>query len=170
VVVGGFYYLKSNQHVFNEKNLCAKWHGFYLITSYWRGWWRMGKLVQFAPIFHLISQGKPMIEYVQMKALFAFLRCYSTHPNTKMIVLDKRLFNIYTMWYWMPLNFFVATLALGSQPRQGGCKVMGQEGGPRVTSHVPGSAKSVKEWTFTLPSVLPLWELESQMDSRIFIA
>jgi hypothetical protein len=26
----------------------------------------------------------------------------------------------------------------------------------------------VKEWTLTLPSELPCWELESQMDSRIF--
>jgi hypothetical protein len=65
---------------------------------------------------------------------------------------------------------FVATLALGSRPRQGGYKVMGQEGGPRVTSHAPGSAKSVREWTLTLPNELPLWELESQVDSRIFKA
>lgn len=74
VVVGDFYYLKSNQHVFNEKTLCAKWHGFYLITSYWRGWWRRGKLVQFAFIFHLISQSRPMIEYVQMQSLFTFFK------------------------------------------------------------------------------------------------
>jgi hypothetical protein len=39
----------------------------------------------------------------------------------------------------------VATLALGSRPRQRGCKVAGQEGSPRVTSHVPRSAMSVKE-------------------------
>ncbi len=53
------------------------------------------------------------------------------------------------------------------------CKVAGQEGGLGVTSHALGSAnsaKSVREWTFTLPSELPLWELESQMDSRIFRA
>jgi hypothetical protein len=34
----------------------------------------------------------------------------------------------------------VTTLALGSQPRQRR-KVAGQEGSPRVTSHVPGSAR-----------------------------
>jgi hypothetical protein len=39
----------------------------------------------------------------------------------------------------------VATLALGLRPRQGGCKVAGQEGHLGVTSHVPGSAKSVRE-------------------------
>ncbi len=30
--------------------------------------------------------------------------------------------------------------------------------------------KSVREWTLTLPSELPCWELESQIDSRIFKA
>jgi hypothetical protein len=39
----------------------------------------------------------------------------------------------------------VATLALGSRLRQGGCKVASQEGGPGITSHVPKSAKSVRE-------------------------
>jgi hypothetical protein len=43
---------------------------------------------------------------------------------------------------------------------------MGQTKDPGVTSHAPGSAKSVREWTLTHPSELPLWELESQMDSR----
>jgi hypothetical protein len=47
----------------------------------------------------------------------------------------------------------------------GGCKVSGQEGGLGVTSHAPRcakSAKSVREWTLTLPNELPLWELESK--------
>jgi hypothetical protein len=42
---------------------------------------------------------------------------------------------------------------------------MGQEGGLGVASHAPGSAKSarnVREWTFTLPNELSLWELESK--------
>jgi hypothetical protein len=47
-------------------------------------------------------------------------------------------------------------------------KVVDQEGDPRVTSHAPESAKSVREWTLTLPSELPCWELESQKDSRVF--
>jgi hypothetical protein len=47
-----------------------------------------------------------------------------------------------------------------------GCKVASQEGDPRVTSLAPGSVKSVEEWTLTLPNELPLWELESQMDSK----
>jgi len=42
------------------------------------------------------------------------------------------------------------------------CKVTGQEGSSRVTSHAPRTAKSVREWAFTLPNELPFWELESQ--------
>ncbi len=61
-------------------------------------------------------------------------------------------------------TYFIATLTLGSQPRQGGCKVAGQEGDPGVTSHAPESAKSVRE----LPREFPCWELESQKDSQIF--
>jgi hypothetical protein len=59
---------------------------------------------------------------------------------------------------------------LGSRPRQGSWKVAGQEGDPRITSHAPESAKSVREWTLTLPNELPCWELESQMDSRMLWA
>jgi hypothetical protein len=64
----------------------------------------------------------------------------------------------------------VATLAFGLRPKQGGCKVANQKRNLGVTSHVPGSAKGVREWTFTLTSELPCWELESQMDSQIFRA
>jgi hypothetical protein len=39
----------------------------------------------------------------------------------------------------------VATLAFGSRPRQGGCKVAGLIVDPGVTSHAPGNAKSVRE-------------------------
>jgi hypothetical protein len=38
----------------------------------------------------------------------------------------------------------VVTLALGLRPKQGGCKVPGQKGDPGITSHAPGSAKSVR--------------------------
>jgi len=33
---------------------------------------------------------------------------------------------------------------------------------PGVTFHAPGSARKLREWTPTLPSEFPLWELESQ--------
>jgi hypothetical protein len=54
---------------------------------------------------------------------------------------------------------------LGLTTKTRGCKVAGQVGDPGVISHALGSAKSVKESTFTLPSELPWWELEFQMDS-----
>jgi hypothetical protein len=60
-------------------------------------------------------------------------------------------------------SFGLATKAKGLQ----GCR---PKGSPGVTSHTPGSAKSVREWTLTLPSELPCWELESRKDSRIFRA
>jgi hypothetical protein len=59
-------------------------------------------------------------------------------------------------------------LSLGLAIKARGCKVPNQEGDLGITSHAPGSAKSVKEWTLTLPSELPCWELESQKDSQIF--
>ncbi len=59
-------------------------------------------------------------------------------------------------------------LSLGLATKIRGCKVVGQVGNLRVTSHAPGSAKSVRESTLTLPTELPWWELESQMDSQNF--
>jgi hypothetical protein len=49
--------------------------------------------------------------------------------------------------------------SLSSRPRQGGCKVAGLQVDPGVISHAPRSAKRVREWTLTLPSELPCWEL-----------
>jgi hypothetical protein len=37
---------------------------------------------------------------------------------------------------------------------------------PRVTSHTPGSVRSVREWTLTLPRQLPLWEMDSRETSE----
>jgi len=83
--------------------------------------------------------------------------------------------------FW--ITFIVATLALGSRPRQRGCKVAGQEEGssrikakalqgcgPRrsrgVTPTYSRECKkvwgNVREWTLTLPRQLPLWEMESR--------
>jgi hypothetical protein len=42
------------------------------------------------------------------------------------------------------------------------CKVMGQEEARRSHLMLLKVQKSVREWTFTLPSELPFWELESQ--------
>jgi hypothetical protein len=64
----------------------------------------------------------------------------------------------------------VATLNLSLQPRQRGYKVAGQEGGQKSLHMFPGVQIVWREWTFTFPNELPLWELKSQMDSQIFKA
>jgi hypothetical protein len=52
--------------------------------------------------------------------------------------------------------------SLGLATKARVCKVAGQEGSLGVTSCAPGMQKSVREWTLTVPSEPPLWELESQ--------
>jgi hypothetical protein len=56
----------------------------------------------------------------------------------------------------------VATLALGSQPKQGLARVWAK--GEARQSHLmlPGVKESVRGWTFTFPNELPFWELESR--------
>jgi len=56
----------------------------------------------------------------------------------------------------------VATLALGSRPRQRGCKSAGQEEARESHHILPGVWESVREWTLTLPMQLPLWEMETR--------
>jgi hypothetical protein len=67
-------------------------------------------------------------------------------------------------------DIFCHNLSFGLATKVRGWKVMGQEEDSGVTSHAPASAKSVREWTLTLTSELPCWELESQKDSWIFQA
>jgi len=69
-----------------------------------------------------------------------------------------------TMWHpkrshYNVLSPFVVTLTLGSRPRQGLVRVHAKR--EAQESHLPGVQESVREWTFTLPSQLPLWELKS---------
>jgi hypothetical protein len=56
----------------------------------------------------------------------------------------------------------VATLALGSQPRQGFAKVRAKYEAWESHFMFPGVQKSVREWTLTLPSELSIWELDSR--------
>jgi hypothetical protein len=55
---------------------------------------------------------------------------------------------------WLVLPFSVATLTLGSQPKQGLTKAQAKREAQECGK--------VWEWTLTLPSGLPFWELESQ--------
>ncbi len=60
----------------------------------------------------------------------------------------------------------IATLALVSQPKRGLAKVQAKS--ETQESHFMMSRvwENVKEWTPTLPSELPLWELESKWTSK----
>jgi hypothetical protein len=51
---------------------------------------------------------------------------------------------------------------LGSQPRQGFAKVQAKREAQESHFMLPWVWENVKEWASTLPSELPLWELESQ--------
>jgi len=56
----------------------------------------------------------------------------------------------------------VATLALGSRPRQGLARLQAKKEAQESHIMLPGVWESVREWTLTLPSELPFWELESR--------
>jgi hypothetical protein len=64
--------------------------------------------------------------------------------------------------FWMCFILNVATLTLGSQPWQGGCKVAGQKGNQEVTFHALGSAKKCEGVNLHTPKWIPCWELKSQ--------
>ncbi len=54
----------------------------------------------------------------------------------------------------------VATLALGSRPRQRVTGLWAKREAQESCHMLPGVQESVREWTLTLPRELPLWELE----------
>ncbi len=58
--------------------------------------------------------------------------------------------------------FYVATLALGSRPKHGLVKVWANKEAQESHFMFLGVQESVREWTFTFPRKLPLWELEFQ--------
>jgi hypothetical protein len=56
----------------------------------------------------------------------------------------------------------VTTLTLGLRPRQGLARLQAKREAWESYFMLPGVQKSVREWTLTLPSELPIWELESR--------
>jgi hypothetical protein len=60
----------------------------------------------------------------------------------------------------------VATLALGSRPRQGLAKMWAKSGAQESHVMFPKVYESVKKWTLTLPNELSLWELEYRWTSK----
>jgi hypothetical protein len=56
----------------------------------------------------------------------------------------------------------IATLALGSRPRQGLAKARVKREAQESHFMLLGVQENAREWTLTLPNELPLWELEYQ--------
>jgi len=79
-------------------------------------------------------------------------KCEGMNPHTPKLAP--------TLGIGVQMNSCVATLALGSQPRQGLARVWAKKE-PRSHISCSWECRTVREWTFTLPSELPLWELES---------
>jgi hypothetical protein len=76
---------------------------------------------------------------MQILVIFSFdlitIYRYKSYILNDMFVVTKTTLCIMSI---IP-NHFVATLALGSRPRQRACKGAGQEGSLGVTSHAPGN-------------------------------
>jgi hypothetical protein len=65
-----------------------------------------------------------------------------------------------------PYKVNVATLTLSLWPRQGLARLRVKNEARGSHLMLPGVQKNVREWTFTLPSEFPFWELESQWTSK----
>jgi hypothetical protein len=85
-----------------------------------------------------------------------------------MLMNWKCHFNQWIWSFWKSNNMIITTLALGSWPKQRVARLQAKRKTWESHHMLLGVPKSVREWTLTLPSELPCWELESQMDSRIF--
>jgi len=73
----------------------------------------------------------------------------------------KERFKKYLYYHWI-VKHVIATLTLGSRPRQGLARVWAKSEAWESYFMLLGVWESVREWTSTLPNELPLWELESQ--------
>jgi hypothetical protein len=63
-------------------------------------------------------------------------------------------------------SYVVTTLTLGSWPKQGLTKVRAKSEARESHFMLSGMHECVKEWTTTLSSEFPFWELESQGTSK----
>jgi hypothetical protein len=81
------------------------------------------------------------------------------------ILLKKKNVN---KWIFFVNIIIVVTVALGSQPRQGGCKVVGQEGSPGIMPHAPRSAKECEGIDSDIPKGTPTLGVGVPVDSQMF--
>jgi hypothetical protein len=90
--------------------------------------------MQFVIVFHILAHGCPMTDFESLKDLFQLLKVKS---------ISRKHWINGNVWGMEKIMCCKPNLGLATKIR--GCKVVGQERNPRVTSHAPRSAKSVKE-------------------------
>jgi hypothetical protein len=94
-----------------------------------------------------------------MRAHFRHLSFQDLSNDVKKSSIQWLLSSIISFWrFGNPLGFQFPTLTLGLWPRQGVARLRAKK---KTQSHITCSWEC-KEWTLTLPSELPCWELESQ--------
>jgi hypothetical protein len=98
------------------------------------------------------------------KSLYIYFKLFLFHVCKYCVV---SFFFVYFIMYRCGFKsyifkYFVVTLALNLWPKQGFAKVRAKRETWESHLVLPGVQKSVREWTLTLPSEPPFWELESQ--------
>ncbi len=120
---------------------------------FYKMFWASTKLISFIPTATLIS----FVTYWHfghniLKTIIPIYREESCNGawDITLIKLGVQL----KLFKFMPSSF-VATLALGSRPRQGLARLRAKRGSTTLK-------ESVREWTLTFPWELPPWESESR--------
>jgi hypothetical protein len=108
-----------------------------------------------------------MLLFTLCNLLFQALRYYKCFLKLCLWIFEQRC--SISNWIILILSIiFVVIVTLGLRPMQGLATLRAKREAHKSHLVLPRVQKSVREWTFTFPSELPLWELKSQMDSWIF--
>jgi len=89
VAVGEYYFLKMNQHVFNECLYVSMGRYFEPCSCRCCGRKKEKKPCSIAFILHLLHQGRPMTKYEKIYLIFK--KCLTILPSIGMIVLVGKL-------------------------------------------------------------------------------
>jgi len=76
------------------------------------------------------------------------------------LMLQQPILFDYIFYHLKHFHLIVITLALGSWPKQGLVKVRAKREAQESHFMLLGMQENVREWTLTLSSEFPLWELE----------
>jgi hypothetical protein len=122
-----------------------------------------------------------LLHHLSLVIALLFVVCWLLFHHLLLVILPLA----YCLWlnhlllpHFVTYCFIVvATLALGSRPRQRGCKVVARgspgakatgspgvkaRGSPGVTSHTPGSVRKCEGVNLHTPKATPIWKMESR--------